>query len=94
VVAIVSSLAEAAALVAVWFFFARSPRGSRDLLLAVAAVVVAFVAFGKVFSTQYMVWMAFAVPLGLGRIRPFALAATVSALLLTPFTSTIGVTST
>jgi hypothetical protein len=82
VVAIVSSLAEAAALVAVWFFFARSRRGSRELLLAVAAVVVGFVAFGKVFSTQYMVWVAFAVPLALGRIRPFALAATISALLL------------
>jgi hypothetical protein len=82
VVAVVSSLAEAAALVAVWFFFARSRRGSRELLLAVAAVVVGFVAFGKVFSTQYMVWVAFAVPLALGRIRPFALAATISALLL------------
>jgi hypothetical protein len=83
VVAIVSSLAEAAALIAVWFFFARTRRGSRDLLLAVAAIVVGFVAFGKVFSTQYMVWVAFAVPLALGRIRPFALAATISALLLT-----------
>jgi hypothetical protein len=83
IVAVVSSLAEAAALIAVWVFFARTSRGSRDLLLAVAAVVVGFVAFGKVFSTQYMVWVAFAVPLALGRIRPFALAATISALLLT-----------
>jgi hypothetical protein len=82
VVAVVSSLAEAGALVAVWVFFARSRRGSRELLLAVAAVVVGFVAFGKVFSTQYMIWVAFAVPLALGRIRPFALAATISALLL------------
>jgi hypothetical protein len=82
VVAVVSTLAEAAALVAVWVFFARSSRGSRELLLAVAAVVVGFVAFGKVFSTQYMVWVAFAVPLALGRVRPFALAATISALLL------------
>jgi len=82
VVAVLSTLAEAAALVAVWVFFARSNRGSRELLLAVAAVVVGFVAFGKVFSTQYMVWVAFAVPLALGRVRPFALAATISALLL------------
>jgi len=82
VVAVVSSLAEAAALVAVWVVFARSRRGSRELLLAVAAVVVGLVAFGKVFSTQYMVWVAFAVPLALGRIRPFALTATISALLL------------
>jgi hypothetical protein len=82
VVALVSSLAEAAALIAVWVVFARSRRGSRELLLAVAAVVVGLVAFGKVFSTQYMVWVAFAVPLALGRIRPFALTATISALLL------------
>jgi hypothetical protein len=83
VVAVVSSLAEAGALVAVWFFFARSRRGSRELLLAVAAVVVGFVAFGKVFSTQYMVWVAFAVPLALGRVRPFALTATLATALLT-----------
>jgi hypothetical protein len=82
VVAIASSLAEAAAIIGVWLLFARSRRGSRELLLAVAAVVVGFVAFGKIFSTQYMVWVAFAVPLALGRIRPFALTATISALLL------------
>jgi hypothetical protein len=82
VVAVVTSLAGAAALVAVWVMFARSRRGPRELLLAVAAVVVAFVAFGKIFSTQYMVWVAFAAPLALGRIRPFALSATLSATLL------------
>jgi uncharacterized membrane protein len=85
VVAVVSSLAEAAALVAVWLAFSRSPRGPRQLLLAVAAVVVAFVAFGKVFSTQYMVWVATAVPLALGRVRPFALSSTVAATLLTVY---------
>jgi hypothetical protein len=83
VVAVVGSLAEAAALVAVWFFFARGPRGPRELLLAVAAAVVGFVAFGKVLSPQYMVWVAAAVPLALGRVRPFALTATVAAILLT-----------
>jgi hypothetical protein len=82
-VALVGSLVEAAALVAVWFLFARGPRGPRELLLAVAAAVVGFVAFGKVFSPQYMVWVAAAVPLALGRIRPYALAATLAALLLT-----------
>ena len=82
-VALVGSLVEAGALVAVWFLFARGPRGPRELLLAVAAAVVGFVAFGKVFSPQYMVWVAAAVPLALGRIRPYALAATLAALLLT-----------
>jgi uncharacterized membrane protein len=83
VVAVASSLAEAAALLAVWFFFARSRRGPREFLLAVAAAVIGFVAFGKVFSPQYMVWVVTAVPLALGRVRPFALAATAAALLLT-----------
>jgi hypothetical protein len=82
-VALVGSLVGAAALVAVWFLFARGPRGSRELLLAVAAAVVGFVAFGKILSPQYMVWIAAAVPLALGRIRPYALTATLAALLLT-----------
>jgi uncharacterized membrane protein len=82
-VAIIGTLVEAAALVAVWFFFARGPRGPRELLLAFAAVVVGFVAFGKIISPQYMVWVAAAVPLALGRIRPFALSATLAAALLT-----------
>jgi hypothetical protein len=82
-VALVGALVEAAALVAVWFLFARGRRGPRELLLAVAAAVVGFVAFGKVFSPQYMVWVAAAVPLALGRVRPYALTATLAALLLT-----------
>jgi hypothetical protein len=85
VVAIVCALAEAAALVVVWFLFARGPRAPRDLLLAVAAAVVGFVAFGKVLSPQYLVWVAAAAPLALGRVRPFALAATVGAALLTRY---------
>jgi hypothetical protein len=82
-VALGGSLVGAAALVTVWFLFARGPRGPRELLVAVAAAVVGFVAFGKIFSPQYMVWVAAAVPLALGRVRPFALAATLSALVLT-----------
>jgi Glycosyltransferase family 87 len=81
--AVVGSLAEAAALIAVWFLFARGPRGPRELLLAVAAAVVGFVAFGKVLSPQYLVWVAASVPLVLGRVRPFALGAVVAADLLT-----------
>ncbi len=84
-VAVVGSLAEAAALVGVWFLFARGPRGPRQLLLAFAAVVVGFVTFGKVLSPQYLVWVAAAAPLALGRVRLFALAATVAAALLTRY---------
>jgi hypothetical protein len=89
-VAVVSSLVEAAALVAVWFLFARGPRTPRDLLLAVGAAVVGFVAFGKVFSPQYLVWVAAAAPLALGRVRLVALAATVGAALLTRYMYTDG----
>jgi hypothetical protein len=84
-VAVVGSLAEAAALVGVWFLFARGPRRPRQLLLAFAAVVVGFVTFGKVLSPQYLVWVAAAAPLALGRVRLFALAATVAAALLTRY---------
>ena len=85
VVAVVGSLAEAAALIAVWFLFARTSRGPRELLLASAAAVVGFVAFGKVFSPQYLVWVAAATPLALGRVRVFALLATVVVALLTRY---------
>jgi len=85
VTAIVTSLIEGCALVAVWVLFARGPRGQRELLLAVAAAVVAFVAFGKVLSPQYLVWVAATVPLALGRVRPFALIATVVVALLTRY---------
>ena len=84
-VAIVSSLGEAGALLTVWFLFARGRRGRRELLLAFAAAVLGFVAFGKVFSPQYLVWVAAAVPLALGRVRSFALAATVGAAIVTRY---------
>lgn len=83
VIALLSSVAGAGALVAVWFAFARGPRGPRELLLAAAAAVVGFVAFGKILSPQYMLWVAAVVPLALGRVRPFALGATLAATLLT-----------
>jgi len=83
IVAVVGSLAQAVALAAVWFAFARSPRGPHELLLAVAASVVGFVAFGKVLSPQYMVWVLAAVPLVVGRVARFTLPAAVVAALLT-----------
>lgn len=84
-VAAVSSLVTAGALLTVWRLFARGPRGPREFLLAVAAAVVAVVTFGKVFSPQYLVWVAAVVPLAFGRVRTFALAATVFACLLTMY---------
>jgi Glycosyltransferase family 87 len=85
VTAIVTSLVEGGALVAVWLLFARGPRDRRDLLLAVAATVLGFVAFGKVLSPQYLVWLGACVPLVLGRARPFALVGMIVASLLTRY---------
>lgn len=83
VVAVAGTLVGAVAIATVWLLFARGPRGHRELLLAVAACVVGFVAFGKVLSPQYMVWVAAAVPLALGRVTRFVLPAAVVSLLLT-----------
>jgi Glycosyltransferase family 87 len=54
---------EAAAVIAVWLVFAWR-RGRRDLLpLAFAGAVAGFIAFTKVLSPQYLVWLVPLVPL-------------------------------
>jgi hypothetical protein len=85
VTAICTSLLEAGALVAVWLLFARGPRRERDVLVAVAATILGFVAFGKVLSPQYLVWLAASLPLVLGRARPAALLGMLGAALLTRY---------
>jgi hypothetical protein len=72
----------AAALVAVWTLFAR---GSRDptRLLTAAAAVVAFVAFGKVLSPQYLIWLAPVVPLAAASVWLPAVAGFFGAAVLT-----------
>jgi hypothetical protein len=58
-VAVVSSLVVVAAVLYVaWVYL----RGRRDRLLACAAAVTAFVAFNKVLSPQYLVWLVPLVP--------------------------------
>jgi glycosyl transferase family 87 len=62
-VSALTTFIEALALVALWIRYARGDRGGRALGVTVAASVVAFVAFGKVLSPQYLIWLAPLVPL-------------------------------
>ena len=58
---------QAGALFAVWLLFARGPATPRRLVAACAASIVVFVAFGKVLSPQFLIWLLPAVALVAGR---------------------------
>ncbi|HET7572915.1 MAG TPA: glycosyltransferase 87 family protein [Gaiellaceae bacterium] len=63
-VAIASTAVEAALLLAIWVAFARLRRPSADAaLVAAAASLAALLAFGKVFSPQFLIWLVPFAPL-------------------------------
>ena len=66
--ATVQTVLQATLLVGVWALFARGPATSARLVAACAGSVVVFVAFGKVLSPQFLIWLVPLVPLVAGRI--------------------------
>jgi predicted membrane-bound dolichyl-phosphate-mannose-protein mannosyltransferase len=79
----VSSIVQIVAVIGVWTWFARGPADRVRLVRAAAAVVVADVAFGRVLSPQYVIWLAPLVVLVGGRRGLIAGTALVAVLLLT-----------
>jgi hypothetical protein len=66
-VATLCALIVVVALVAVWVVYARRSGGPEETLAACSAAVTAYIAFNKVFSPQYLVWLVPLVPLVRGR---------------------------
>ena len=67
-------------LVLLWLGFARGPSEPDRLARYAAACVCAFVAFGKVLSPQFLIWLVPLVPLVRGRRGLAATALLVAAL--------------
>ena len=76
------TVVQAVALLAIWVLAARGPLTPVRLAAASAASVVVFVAFGKVLSPQFLIWLVPLVPLVAGR-RGIAAGALLGAALVT-----------
>jgi uncharacterized membrane protein len=83
VAAVLLSIAQVAALVWLWVRFARGPAEPERLVRYAAAAVVVFVAFGKVLSPQFLIWLVPLVALVDGRRGVRAMGMLAVALALT-----------
>jgi hypothetical protein len=81
--AAVQSVLQAAAVIGLWVGFARGPATPDRLIRYSAAAVAAFIAFGKVLSPQFLIWLLPLVPLVRGRRGVAASAVLAIALVLT-----------
>ena len=77
------SVLQAAVVIALWAAFARGPATPERLVRYSAACVAAFVAFGKVLSPQFLIWLIPLVPLVRGRRGLLASGVLALALVLT-----------
>jgi hypothetical protein len=66
--AVIQTGLQALAVALAWAFFASGRSGGASFVAACAATVAGFVAFGKVLSPQFLVWLIPLVPLVAGRI--------------------------
>jgi hypothetical protein len=83
VLGVASTLVQAAVVIAIWVWYARGPATRDRLLAASAAAVCAFIAFGKVFSPQFLIWLIPLVPPVGGRRGLVASGLLAAALVLT-----------
>jgi hypothetical protein len=81
--AIATTVVQAGALVWIWTAFARGSGAAESFVRSSAAALCAFVAFGKVLSPQFLIWLIPVVPLVRGRRGLWASALLAAALVLT-----------
>jgi uncharacterized membrane protein len=79
----VMSIVQIVALVITWLFYAAGPATKERLLTAAAAAVCAFIAFDRVLSPQYLIWLAPLVAVIPGRRGIAAIAMVACAMLMT-----------
>jgi Glycosyltransferase family 87 len=79
----IQSVLQVAIVIALWVAFARGPATGERLVRYAAACVAAFIAFGKVLSPQFLIWLLPLVPLVRGRRGLLASGVLAIALVLT-----------